>query len=427
MMTKTSPASVSLCMWLFLAPRPWSALGFAPPLAPTPQRWATSVSIVSTPTAAMMMKDVPNPEIEQWKEKQFFNPTPVLWSALTQKKENALSSVPIVPTAMALLLSLSLLFSNPDAAWAARSGGRMGGSFGSAAPTMRSAPSRSSYGGGSRSYYGGSYGYRGGVTVAPIITPYYSPPMVYGGGLGVFRGPSFFDLLFFGGFAYIVLSAMTSAANGIATSGTELFTDSTTSVLGNGATVAKLSVALEVPNRDDPNSILSVLDKIAQTARTDSRVGIQNLTSQIALELLRRKSSIVSGFSQSQHFNDKSKAQREFSSSAVQERGKFEQETVSQYGGVDYSAPSPDSTPSTVGNKATMAVVTLVFAIDGDSTKLPKIRSVGDIEEALRRIASDSKVDDCLQSTEILWTPQDRTETLSLKEVIADYPEHMTV
>ena len=72
----------------------------------------------------------------------------------------------------------------------------------------------------------------------------------------------------------------------------------------------------------------------------------------------------------------------------------------------------------------TQAVVTLVLAIDGDSTEIPtRINSVGDVEDALRKIASDSKVDDCLQSAEILWTPEDRTETLTLREVVADYPE----
>jgi len=358
--------------------------------------------------------------------KKFHNPTPVLLSMMQNmdaKNPFSLSSVSLASTAAAVMLSVSIMLASPDAAWAARSGGRMGGSFGSAAPSMRVSPSRSYGGGGYRGgggYYGG--GYRGGVSVAPIITPYYAPPMVYGGGVGLFRGPSFFDLIFFGGFAYIVLSAITSTANGIASSGTELFTDSTTSVLGNGATVGKLSVALEVPNRDDSNSILSALDRLALTARTDSRVGIQDLTSQVALELLRRKSSIVSGYSQSQHFNDKSKAQRDFSLTAVQERGKFEQEIVSKYGGVDYGVDATSSS-SAIGDKATMVVVTLVYAIDGDTTKMPKIRSIGDVEDALRRIAADAKVDECLQSTEILWTPQDRTETLTLREVIADYPE----
>ena len=70
-----------------------------------------------------------------------------------------------------------------------------------------------------------------------------------------------------------------------------------------------------------------------------------------------------------------------------------------------------------------MAVVTLLVAVEGDSTKLPVIRSQKDIEEALAKIASDVKVDDCLQSAEILWTPEDRSEVLTMKEIVSDYPE----
>ena len=73
--------------------------------------------------------------------------------------------------------------------------------------------------------------------------------------------------------------------------------------------------------------------------------------------------------------------------------------------------------------QATMAVVTLLLNIDGDSTKVPQIRSPGDVEEALRKIAADSKVDSCLQGAEILWTPEDRAETLLPRDVISDYPE----
>ena len=52
------------------------------------------------------------------------------------------------------------------------------------------------------------------------------------------------------------------------------------SVLGPGVSVAEISVALEVPDRDRSDSILNVLERLSRTARTDSRVGLQNLTSQ---------------------------------------------------------------------------------------------------------------------------------------------------
>lgn len=258
--------------------------------------------------------------------------------------------------------------------------------------------------------------------VAPI-SPFYSP---YGyGAPGVVtynRGPGIFPFLVLGGLAFMAVNAVSSIGrNG---SPVDMFQDrQMDSVLGGGTSVVKMSVALDVSDRDDPNSILAVLDRLANTAKTDSRMGLQNLSSQIALELLRRKSSIISASTEYKHFRNRDKAQREFNSLSIKERGKFEQEATSKYGGVDYSTGRSSSNDNGFNDKATKAVVTLVLAIDGDSTKVPSIRSVNDVEEALRKIASDVKVSDCLQGAEILWTPEDRTETLSMRDVLADYPE----
>merc|ERR1711957_756135 len=118
------------------------------------------------------------------------------------------------------------------------------------------------------------------------------------------------------------------------------------SALGSGSEVVQLSVALEVPDRDDRNSLLSVLGRLSQTARTDSRVGIQNLSSQVALEILRRRSSIVSATTSNKNFKNSNQATREFNDRSIQERSKFESETVSQYGGVDYGSSSSSSKSS---------------------------------------------------------------------------------
>jgi uncharacterized membrane protein len=282
---------------------------------------------------------------------------------------------------------------------------------------------------------------RPSVTISPFaspfggFSPFYSPfafprPFFFGGpGVITYsRGPSFIDLILFGGISFIIFNAVRNAAMGTELEWSDSWTETASSALGSGTSVVQLSVALDVPNRDDRNSILSVLDRLSETSRTDSRVGIQNLTSQVALELLRRKSSIVSASSKYKHYNDRTKAQREFNAMAIKERGKFEHETVSKYGGVDYSdrsmLPGP---PSASGSQATVAVVTLVLAIDGDSTRVPTINSINDVEKALQRIASDAKVSDCLQNVEILWTPEDRAETLTLREVVADYPELRSV
>ena len=77
-------------------------------------------------------------------------------------------------------------------------------------------------------------------------------------------------------------------------------------------------------------------------------------------------------------------------------------------------------------DKATIAVVTILLQIDGDSTcntLSSTINSIRDVEQALSRIAADSQVDDGLKSVEILWTPVERDETLTMRDVLADYSD----
>lgn len=197
------------------------------------------------------------------------------------------------------------------------------------------------------------------------------------------------------------------------------------SVLGPGVSVAEISVAVDVPDRDSPNSIISSLSRLSRTASTDSRVGIQNLTAQVAMELLRRKASIVAAATSASHYKDGNKAQREYNVLTFQQRGKFERETLSKYGGVDYSDAQTEPTQSGYNPKATIAVVTIVMMIDGDSTSKqlsPNINSIRNVEDALSCIAADVKTDNCLRGSEILWCPEQRDETLTMKDVLADYP-----
>jgi uncharacterized membrane protein len=412
--------------------------GFATPGRYVRQQQPLSMDIAST-QLAMLMAPKPTPSdnhsnAEESITKSSMNPTPVLVS-MFQSIFNSADSKMTGAQLSAAAMAFALAFMPISDADAAMSGGRMGGSF-SAPRQSISRPARSSsFGSGYTPGYSSGYSSRPGVVISPGIgygySPFMSPfsplspfPRVYGGPgvIAMTRGPSFFDLIFFGGFMFVAAQIFLGVSRSESSSSTLDWSSSPSTALGMGTSVVQLSIAVDVPDRDDPNSILAVLNRLSQTAQTDSRVGIQNLSSQVALELLRRRSSIVSASTSTVHFGDRTKALREFQSRSVKERSKFENEVISKYGGVDYSG-SRSGAENGIPSKATMAVVTLVLAIDGDSTKLPRINNALDVEEALRKIASDSKIDDCLQSAEILWTPEDRSETLSLRDVVADYPE----
>jgi len=400
-----------------------------------------SKDVSDAPSDGMMM------DITTASRERSTDPKPILLDFFQKSLGDDTHGSSIKPTMSFMVAALALaLVLSPLPSDAAMSGGRIGGSY-SPSSQSRSMPSRgggASRGGYSSGYSGGYYS-RPSVVIAPSIGYGYSPFIspfssgYYGGGYGggaviAASGPSIFDVLFVGGLLFAVTNILQrgSSDQSIGTS-FDGFGSSTSSALGYGTSVIQLSVALEVPNRDDPTSILNMLERLSKTAKTDSRVGIQNLTSQVALELLRRRSSIVSASSQYKHFRDPNQAKRHYEQRAIVERSKFEKESISTYGGVNYAIANkngndnPTSLASLDG-KATMAVVTIVMAIDGDTTKVPTaITSISDVEEALRRISSDSKVDDCLQSVEILWTPADRSESLSRRDVLADYPELRSV
>lgn len=104
---------------------------------------------------------------------------------------------------------------------------------------------------------------------------------------------------------------------------------------------------------------------------------------------------------------------------------------VNKFGGEDRSVPflprtagdDDDAADAPAKLQATVGVVSIHVAIEGDSTRLPRIRIRPDLLEALSKLASDAQVGDCLLSAEILWAPEERRELLSMDDVYADYPD----
>lgn len=353
-----------------------------------------------------------------------------VWQNLRNAVAHNLTPQKALSTFVAIAFLASILLTPLKSALAAPTGGRMGGSFGSTSRQQSSTPSYSapSYNRGfSRGYTTGYYS-RPSVTISPwgwggwgggYYSPFYSSP-----GVIVSTGPSILPIIVFGAmFWFAATSVLKSTSNSAST----FFDSSLSSALGPGITVAEISVAVNVPRRDDSGNILNFLQRLSRFAETDSRVGVSNLVSQVALELLRQRRSIVAASTSYNHYRDGDKAQREFSTIAVRERSKFERETLNRYGGVDYAIIPTEKggglvTGRSGSSRPTLAVISLIVAIDGDSTKLPKINSFSDVEKALTAIATDVKVSDCLRSAEILWTPEDSNDVLTERDVAADYP-----
>jgi len=93
-----------------------------------------------------------------------------------------------------------------------------------------------------------------------------------------------------------------------------------------GTTVGSLTVALDV-RRDKPDNILDRFSRLANRADTDSQRGLQELLSNVALELLRNEKSITSARAQSKNYASRSQAEREFQLLSVQGRSKVDRLT----------------------------------------------------------------------------------------------------
>lgn len=303
--------------------------------------------------------------------------------------------------------------------------GRSGGSFKSA---PRSPSSSRMYSPPSRSYSSPQRSYHSAPMYRPSLTPlfYRNPrPLIRIGPsyhvhshshLPVYGPP---NRRMFPRASEIVLvtGAGLAIAYGVSTK-LEKDRQETSSTLGPGFSVAKLTVSLNVPDRDAPNSVLKKLQRISAQAPTHTRKGVQDLISSVALELMRQERSIRSAASFSEKYKNEGETERSYFRQSIQERSKFDDEREYNDGSINAASQRKQATDSS----ATEAVVTILLAIEGDSTQLPSIKSRDDVMNALNRLAVDAQMDDCLLSGEVSWAPELRSESLSREDIIVDYP-----
>jgi uncharacterized membrane protein len=143
------------------------------------------------------------------------------------------------------------------------------------------------------------------------------------------------------------------------------------------------------------------------------------MTNNVCLDLLRKSDDWIGACSTSQWFpsKDAGKAEQYYNDLSNTEASKFEKEYIPD--GDDDDTPS-GSSPSTI------VVVSLVIEIQGDSTKFDGAGySLSSTKEVLTSIASDALVDDgyCVNAVEVFWTPSDRQEVMTKKDMIVDFPE----
>lgn len=298
-----------------------------------------------------------------------------------------------------------LVFSQADGAFAARSGGRMGGGSFRAPSRSYSTPSRtrgpSSYSGGYRGGYGGGY-YPGGGFGFPFLLPF-----VGFGGMGGLFG-------IFVTIAIVNFIVRSFREAGVGGDSADTYSSNPT------VSVARLQVGLLAEAR----GLQTDLTRLAETTDTSTSAGLTKILQETTLSLLRHPEYWAYADIDSDQTRLLS-AEQAFNQLAIAERSKFTRESLSNVN-AQISQAKPKAALNSSGELATAEdpgeyiVATILVASQG-KLNLPKnTTSTEDVRQAINRIGSISG--EQLMAVEVLWTPQVPGETLSTDELIAEYP-----
>jgi uncharacterized membrane protein len=301
---------------------------------------------------------------------------------------------PLITLTLALVLVFGL--QNHDA-FAARSGGRMGGGSFRAPSRSYRAPARSSGG----AMYGGGFG----IPFMPF----------YGYGLG-FGGGGMFSLLITLAIAGYLFRTFQNT-----------FGSDAGSEENPGISVAKVQVGLMAQARN----LQLDLDRIAFNADTNTESGRAKVLQEVSLTLLRHPEYWVYG-SVSTEVPKLSGAEAVFNRLTMAERSKFSEETLSNINGqikqptlasADKGGTLTPQSPAellAMNADAEYVVVTLLVATTA-KLQLPKINGENDMKQALQQIGSLAASG--LLAIEVVWTPQADGDCLTSDDIMASYPD----
>ncbi|KAI7844131.1 hypothetical protein COHA_002267 [Chlorella ohadii] len=321
-------------------------------------------------------------------------------------------------------VTVALALASAAPAFAARSGGRMGGSSfgrssfssgggsfgrgtggwgGAAAATSRgswgtgaasgSSWGRSSFGWGSS--WGGS-SYRAGST-QPLTGGFGSSGSSSSPSLSVRTNSFFLSPWGFGG----------DDGYSYGSGGTEGYEEV--------VTVAKVQVGLLGSARE----LQQDLERISSKADTESPEGLHYILQETVLSLMRNPDYCLYGFAKSKRERSAEDAETAFNQLSMQERGKFQQETLVNVGGRQRRSSLSEKKGAYAQGDKELIVVTILVAADG-SFKVPTIDSRTSLKQALSMLGA-VRADDLL-AVEVLWTPEEEGDFFTVEDLAYDYP-----
>lgn len=183
-------------------------------------------------------------------------------------------------------------------------------------------------------------------------------------------------------------------------------------------TVTKLQVALLASAR----KIQSHLTDLSLSAELDTPEGLTEFLRESALSLLRHPEYWTHVQTHSETVKSREEAGRVFEQLSIQERSKFSAETFSNVGG---KIRHHQSRPQSEGDPASYLVVTLLLGTEDDHPLFGPLHSAEELRSALQQVAAITP--DYLLVFELLWSPQEATDSLSYDDLLTQYSDMVQI
>jgi uncharacterized membrane protein len=179
-------------------------------------------------------------------------------------------------------------------------------------------------------------------------------------------------------------------------------------------TVTRLQIALLAQAR----YIQESLTELTLQADTESQQGLSEMLQESVLALLRAPENWTHVRVNSQTVKSREEASQLFEQISIEERSKFSAETLANVGGKVRRQAMPTSDDDA---PASYIVVTLILGTADDRPLLKdKIHSSQELQAFLQRIGSVTP--DYLMVFELLWSPQEASDSLTYDELLTEYP-----
>jgi uncharacterized membrane protein len=307
------------------------------------------------------------------------------------------------------LLSLCAILTLAQTAEAKRSGGRSSGGSIERAPVSRPSNSNPSSPNQHQSYPNNNGG--GGPGYIPVP---------YGGGGGYYGGAPSGGAIGQSMFQWILLLGLM----GLGTGGMLMYfsmqkakTGSKLAEMNDKVTFSQIQVGLYAT--DCP--IQKQLTEIVETLKNDdSRERLEQLQA-VTLSILRLPqfwSHVKSG---SETFQKRSLAQAAFNSQSMVERRKYDQESLTRREGHEKVTKLAPLVATLEDQPAAYVVVSLLVGSTHDGPLFEPIHSAESLRSALEKLSGMTQQE--LLQFELIWTPQDPSESLGSEDLLVDFPD----